>query len=66
MFLVADPRAAAAALQLVAYNKVDVPDSGDYWEFVRDYLINVGVGSLHCPGRLMGSAARQRRRGFNV
>ena len=25
-------------LQIVAYNKVDVPDSGDYWELVRDYL----------------------------
>lgn len=25
--------------QIVAYNKTDVPDSGDYWEFVKEYLI---------------------------
>lgn len=24
--------------QVIAYNKVDVPDSGDYWEFVKEYL----------------------------
>ena len=24
--------------QVVAYNKVDLPDSGDYWEIVRDVL----------------------------
>jgi GTP-binding protein len=23
----------------VAYNKTDVPDSGDYWEFVREFLV---------------------------
>ncbi|KAF8065613.1 OBGC1 [Scenedesmus sp. PABB004] len=26
--------------QVVAYNKVDLPDSGDYWEFVREYLVD--------------------------
>ncbi|KAI8468676.1 MAG: GTP1/OBG-domain-containing protein [Monoraphidium minutum] len=25
--------------QVVAYNKTDVPESGDYWEFVREYLV---------------------------
>lgn len=25
--------------QVVAYNKTDLPDSGDYWEFVREYLV---------------------------
>jgi hypothetical protein len=25
-------------LQVIAYNKVDLPDSGDYWEFVKEYL----------------------------
>jgi hypothetical protein len=23
---------------VIAYNKVDLPDSGDYWDFVREYL----------------------------
>jgi GTP-binding protein len=23
---------------VVAYNKIDVPDSGDYWEFIQEYL----------------------------
>lgn len=31
----------APPVQLVAYNKVDLPDSGDYWEFVKDYLVEV-------------------------
>jgi hypothetical protein len=26
-------------LQVIAYNKIDLPDSGDYWEFVREYLV---------------------------
>lgn len=26
--------------QVIAYNKVDLPDSGDYWEFVREYLVD--------------------------
>ncbi|KXZ51499.1 hypothetical protein GPECTOR_12g462 [Gonium pectorale] len=26
--------------QLVAYNKIDLPDSGDYWEFVREQLVD--------------------------
>lgn len=26
--------------QVVAYNKIDVPDSGDYWEFVRCALLH--------------------------
>lgn len=25
--------------QVVVYNKTDVPESGDYWEFVREYLV---------------------------
>ncbi|KAK9824623.1 hypothetical protein WJX72_011807 [[Myrmecia] bisecta] len=29
--------------QVVAYNKVDVPDSSDYWEEVREYLLANGV-----------------------
>ena len=29
--------------QVVAYNKVDVPDSGDYFEEVRDALVAQGV-----------------------
>lgn len=28
--------------QLVAYNKVDLPDSGDFWELVREQLVQVG------------------------
>ena len=24
--------------QVIAYNKIDLPDSGDYWEFVKEYL----------------------------
>lgn len=30
-------------LQLVAYNKMDVPDSSDYWEDVREQLAAEGV-----------------------
>ncbi|KAF6255524.1 P-loop containing nucleoside triphosphate hydrolase protein [Scenedesmus sp. NREL 46B-D3] len=26
--------------QVIAYNKIDLPDSGDYWEFVREYLVD--------------------------
>jgi len=26
------------AAQVIAYNKIDLPDSGDYWEFVKEYL----------------------------
>jgi hypothetical protein len=29
--------------QVVAYNKMDVPDSGDYWTDIRDELIGRGV-----------------------
>lgn len=25
--------------QVIAYNKIDLPDSGDYWEFVQEYLL---------------------------
>lgn len=24
---------------MVAYNKIDVPDSGDYWDLVQEYLV---------------------------
>jgi hypothetical protein len=27
---------------VIAYNKIDLPDSGDYWEFVREYLVVSG------------------------
>ena len=29
--------------QLVAYNKIDVPDSGDFWEVVREELMADGI-----------------------
>ena len=29
----------AAKPQLVAYNKMDVPDSSDYWDIVQDFLL---------------------------
>ena len=29
--------------QVVAYNKMDVPDSSDYWEDVREQLAAAGV-----------------------
>ena len=31
------------ARQVVAYNKVDVPDSGDYFEEIREALLGRGV-----------------------
>lgn len=31
------------ALQVVAYNKIDVPDSGDYIDDVREFLLSEGV-----------------------
>jgi hypothetical protein len=34
---------AGASLQVVAYNKMDVPDSSDYWEDVREQLAAAGV-----------------------
>lgn len=38
----------AAMLQIIAYNKIDVPDSGDYWEFVREYLVDEeGIPAHH-------------------
>ncbi len=30
---------------MVAYNKVDVPDSGDYYEDIRDALLGQGVAA---------------------
>lgn len=30
-------------VQIVAYNKMDVPDSSDYWEDVREQLAGQGV-----------------------
>ena len=29
--------------QVIAYNKIDVPDSGDYFDFVREELLSEGV-----------------------
>lgn len=30
-------------LQVIAYNKIDVPDSGDYIEEVREFLLGNGL-----------------------
>jgi len=30
-------------LQVVAYNKMDVPDSSDYWEEVQEHLLGQGI-----------------------
>ena len=30
-------------LQIVAYNKMDIPESSDYWEDVREGLLTAGV-----------------------
>ena len=32
-------------LQIVAYNKMDVPDSSDYWEDIQQHLTEDGVPS---------------------
>ena len=32
--------ALAGKPQLVAYNKMDVPDSSDYWDIVQDFLLS--------------------------
>lgn len=37
------PSSRCPALQIVAYNKMDVPDSSDYWEDVREQLAGEGV-----------------------
>lgn len=37
------PAAPLTHLQIVAYNKMDVPDSSDYWEDVREQLAGEGV-----------------------
>jgi hypothetical protein len=61
------PAVAAVALpllQVIAYNKIDVPDSGDYWEFVQEYLVVSGKEKLylqHTPdtrrdGSLLGGS----------
>lgn len=43
----------AVSVQVIAYNKVDLPDSGDYWEFVREYLV-VSSKQKHQPrGRVL-------------
>jgi hypothetical protein len=39
---------ASPPLQVVAYNKVDVPDSSDYWEDVREALAAEGVPPESC------------------
>ncbi|KAL4858432.1 putative GTP-binding protein [Chlorella vulgaris] len=38
----------AAKPQVIAYNKVDVPDSSDYWEDVREALAAEGVPPESC------------------
>ncbi len=40
----------AAKPQLVAYNKMDVPDSSDYWDSVQEFLL-----SQVCHGVLEGA-----------
>ena len=37
------PALCVPLLQVVAYNKMDVPDSSDYWEDVREQLAAAGV-----------------------
>ena len=37
----------AAKPQLVAYNKMDVPDSSDYWDIVQDFLLQEVLPAAH-------------------
>ncbi|GAX83906.1 hypothetical protein CEUSTIGMA_g11330.t1 [Chlamydomonas eustigma] len=34
-------------VQVIAYNKVDMPDSGDYFEFVKEELLTQGISADH-------------------
>lgn len=54
--------------QVIAYNKVDLPDSGDYWDIVKEYL-RVSAWCCYCcegavgvyrVGRMAAEAARRR------
>ncbi|GLC56716.1 hypothetical protein PLESTB_001138100 [Pleodorina starrii] len=45
--------------QLVAYNKVDLPDSGDFWELVREQL----VGELGLPAERVFAVSAATGRG---
>jgi hypothetical protein len=36
----------ATRLQVVAYNKMDVPDSSDYWDDIREQLVSQ-VAAVH-------------------
>ncbi|KAJ9520855.1 hypothetical protein QJQ45_014051 [Haematococcus lacustris] len=47
------PCPALAVLQLVAYNKMDVPESSEFWEDVREGLLARGLD----PGRLFAVSA---------
>ena len=43
-------KCARVCLQIVAYNKMDVPDSSDYWPDIQQSLKAAGVAShLMCP-----------------
>lgn len=52
---------------MVAYNKMDVPDSSDYWEDIRDALAAQGVPRDACfairckPGAEPACAAAEGR-----
>jgi hypothetical protein len=47
--------ALCATVQVIAYNKVDLPDSGDYWEFVKEYL---RVSTHNAPTHIQSNPAR--------
>ncbi len=66
----------AAKPQLVAYNKMDVPDSSDYWDSVQDFLlaqvcqfglrqgsshVRRRAGVQHSPGSKAGASFTARR-----
>ena len=40
-------------LQVVAYNKMDVPESSDYWDDVRQFLGEAGV----MPDNILATSA---------
>ena len=41
---------ACAAVQIVAYNKMDVPESADYWPDIQESLETAGIAQhLMCP-----------------
>lgn len=43
-------------LQVIAYNKIDVPDSGDYIEEVREFLLGRGLApeDVHAMSAVTG------------